>query len=76
MSKQRIAEISRKTKETDITLKLNLDGKGESRIATRIAFFDHMLILFSKHGLFDLEVQCRGDVEVDGHHTVRMWGLP
>jgi imidazoleglycerol-phosphate dehydratase len=75
LSKRRVAEISRKTKETDITVRLNLDGKGESRIATRIAFFDHMLTLFSKHGLFDLEVQCHGDVEVDGHHTVEDVGI-
>jgi imidazoleglycerol-phosphate dehydratase len=75
LSKRRVAEISRKTKETDITVRLNLDGKGESRIATRIAFFDHMLTLFSKHGLFDLEVQCQGDIEVDGHHTVEDVGI-
>jgi imidazoleglycerol-phosphate dehydratase len=75
LSKRRVAEISRKTKETDITVRLNLDGKGESRIATRIAFFDHMLTLFSRHGLFDLEVQCHGDVEVDGHHTVEDVGI-
>lgn len=75
MSKQRTAAITRKTKETDIKVKLNLDGKGESRIATRIAFFDHMLTLFSKHGLFDLEIQCQGDIEVDGHHTVEDVGI-
>lgn len=75
MSKQRVAQVSRKTKETDISVKLNLDGKGEARIATRIHFFDHMLILFSKHGLFDLDVQCKGDIEVDGHHTVEDVGI-
>ncbi|MEW5974480.1 MAG: imidazoleglycerol-phosphate dehydratase HisB [Acidobacteriota bacterium] len=75
MSGTRISQISRKTKETDITLKLNLDGKGESRIATGIAFFDHMLTLFARHGLFDLEVRCTGDLEVDGHHTVEDVGI-
>jgi imidazoleglycerol-phosphate dehydratase len=75
LSKRRVAEVSRLTKETDIAVKLNLDGKGESRISTKIPFFDHMLALFSKHGLFDLEIECRGDIEVDGHHTVEDVGI-
>ena len=75
MSKRRVAQISRKTKETDILLELNLDGKGESKISTGIHFFDHMLILFSRHGLFDLEVHCEGDIRVDGHHTVEDVGI-
>lgn len=61
--------IKRKTKETDITLKLNLDGKGESTIDTGCGFLDHMLTLFAKHGRFDLEVNCIGDTFVDYHHT-------
>ena len=61
----RTAEISRKTAETDITLSLNLDGKGESQIATGCGFLDHMLTLFSKHGRFDLKVKCIGDTYVD-----------
>ncbi len=75
LSKKRQAEVSRKTKETDIRLKLNLDGKGYSQIATGIHFFDHMLTLFAKHGLFDLEIQCKGDLEVDGHHTIEDVGI-
>ena len=75
MSKPRIAAVSRKTKETDISIKLNLDGGGNSNISTGIEFFDHMLSLFAKHGLFDLEVRCQGDVNVDGHHTVEDVGI-
>lgn len=66
----RIAEINRKTAETDISLILNLDGKGQSSLNTGCGFLDHMLTLFAKHGGFDLEVNCKGDVEVDYHHTV------
>jgi len=66
----RIAEINRKTAETDIYLKLNLDGKGTSTVVTGCGFLDHMLTLFAKHGRFDLEVKCKGDTEVDYHHTV------
>lgn len=69
MAKLRKAPIKRKTKETDIKLKLNIDGKGVSKIATGIAFLDHMLELFSKHGLFDLELSAKGDLQVDMHHT-------
>jgi len=71
----RSAEIQRKTKETDIRLKLNLDGKGEGLVDTGCGFLDHMLDLFAKHGRFDLEVHCSGDVEVDDHHTVEDVGI-
>lgn len=66
----RTAEIVRKTAETDIKLTLKLDGKGESKIDTGCGFLDHMLTLFAKHGGFDLTVSCKGDTEVDYHHTV------
>lgn len=66
----RNANIKRKTNETDITLKLNLDGTGKSVIDTGCGFLDHMLCLFSKHSGFDLEVKCQGDTNVDYHHTV------
>ena len=75
MAKTRIAALSRKTAETDITVKLTVDGKGMSKIDTGIPFFDHMLTLFAKHGLFDLEVKARGDVAVDYHHTVEDVGI-
>src|SRR3972149_1178808 len=67
--------IKRKTIETDITISLNLDGSGKSKITTGIPFFDHMLALFSKHALFDLEVKAKGDIEVDFHHTVEDVGI-
>lgn len=66
----RIAQIQRKTKETDVRAKLNLDGEGRSRIRTGLPFLDHMLELFARHGLFDLEVECRGDLHIDDHHSV------
>lgn len=65
----RTAALQRKTKETDIRLKLNVDGSGKSRISTGLPFFDHMLEAFAKHGLFDLELKARGDLHVDSHHT-------
>ena len=71
----RIAQVKRKTAETDIALSLNLDGKGESKIDTGVGFFDHMLTLFAKHGGFDLEVNCKGDLAVDSHHTVEDVGI-
>ena len=71
----RVAKLSRKTNETDITLSLNLDGKGESVINTGVDFLDHMLTLFAKHGKFDLEVTCKGDVQVDDHHSVEDIGI-
>ena len=75
MAKTRVATLSRKTAETDITVKLAVDGKGAAKVDTGIPFFDHMLTLFAKHGLFDLEVKARGDVAVDYHHTVEDVGL-
>ena len=71
----RSASIARKTAETDITLTLCLDGKGESDIETGCGFLDHMLILFAKHGRFDLKVRCVGDTHVDYHHTVEDVGI-
>lgn len=71
----RRAETSRKTKETDIALSLDIDGKGNSSIETGIGFFDHMLDLFAKHGLMDLTVKAVGDIEVDAHHTVEDVGI-
>jgi imidazoleglycerol-phosphate dehydratase len=75
MSKKRFAEIHRKTGETDISIKLAVDGDGKSTIATGIPFFDHMLTLFAKHALFDLDVRVKGDIEVDFHHTVEDTGI-
>ncbi len=71
----RTAQLSRKTAETDITLKLELDGEGNSIIDTGIGFLDHMLTLFSKHGLINLEIKARGDLQVDAHHTVEDIGI-
>lgn len=73
MSRQ--ATIERKTNETDVIVRLEIDGTGESKIDTGVGFFDHMLTLFAKHGLFDLEVTAKGDLEVDGHHTVEDVGI-
>jgi imidazoleglycerol-phosphate dehydratase len=72
---KRVATVSRKTTETDISIALTLDGTGQAEIATGVGFFDHMLTLFAKHGLFDLSVKAKGDVEVDYHHTVEDVGL-
>src|SRR6266849_4081115 len=66
----RVAQVQRKTKETDVRVKLDLDGRGESRISTGLPFLDHMLGLFAKHGLFDLNIACKGDLAVDDHHSV------
>ena len=71
----RTATISRKTKETELSIDLNLDGTGISRISTGIGFFDHMLEGFSKHGFFDLNCTVKGDLHVDGHHTVEDTGI-
>ncbi|MBR5123151.1 MAG: imidazoleglycerol-phosphate dehydratase, partial [Anaerotignum sp.] len=65
----RKSEIIRKTAETDINLSLCLDGTGKSNINTGVGFLDHMLTLFAKHGRFDLDVVCKGDIEVDDHHS-------
>ena len=75
MSKKRHAQIHRVTGETDIHIKLAVDGHGGTRIATGIPFFDHMLTLLGKHALFDLEVRAKGDTEVDFHHTVEDVGI-
>lgn len=69
------AEVVRKTKETDITLTLNVYGTGKSEIDTGVGFLDHMLTLFAKHGRFDLKVKCVGDTDVDDHHTVEDVGI-
>ena len=66
---KRIVEVERKTKETDVRLKLNLDGEGKTKIDTKIGFLDHMFELFAFHGLFDLEIEAKGDLQVDIHHT-------
>lgn len=71
----RTAEITRKTKETDIFISINLDGTGKSEISTGIGFFDHMLEGFAKHGFFDLVCKVDGDLQVDGHHTVEDTGI-
>ena len=75
MAKQRIGKLTRNTKETQITLEWDLDGTGISEIDTGIPFFDHMLTLFARHGLFDLKVKATGDIAVDYHHTVEDVGI-
>jgi imidazoleglycerol-phosphate dehydratase len=72
---KRAARLHRKTGETEITVALNVDGNGASRIATGVPFFDHMLTLFAKHALFDLEITAQGDTQVDFHHTVEDVGI-
>ncbi len=71
----RVAEIKRTTAETDVFVKINLDGTGKNEICTGFGFLDHMLVLFAKHGRFDLTVKCDGDLEVDGHHTAEDIGI-
>ena len=71
----RFAKINRKTSETDIEIMLELDGKGDAMVDTGIGFFDHMLISFAKHGLFDLKLKVKGDLEVDCHHTIEDTGI-
>jgi len=75
MTDQRQARVERKTKETEITVHLNIDGTGASKVRTPIPFFSHMLEAFSKHGLVDLSVDAQGDIEVDQHHTVEDVGI-
>ena len=71
----RIAEVSRNTAETKITVKVNLDGTGQANLSTGIGFFDHMLDQIARHGLIDLDIQCVGDLHIDGHHTVEDVGI-
>ena len=73
--KKRQANISRNTNETKTSVSLNLDGRGQSRIKTGVPFFDHMLTLFAKHATMDLQLKCKGDLEVDAHHTVEDCGI-
>jgi len=72
---ERIAEVSRNTAETRISVRVNLDGTGAAHLHTGIGFFDHMLDQIARHGLIDLDVQCKGDLHIDGHHTVEDVGI-
>ena len=71
----RIAEVSRNTAETRITVRINLDGTGQAKLHTGIGFFDHMLDQIARHGLIDLDIDCAGDLHIDGHHTVEDVGI-
>jgi imidazoleglycerol-phosphate dehydratase len=71
----RVGEIERKTRETQIRVRIDLDGSGSASVSTGIGFFDHMLDAFARHGLFDLTVEAKGDLHVDGHHTVEDTGI-
>ena len=71
----RTATVSRRTAETDISLTVNIDGSGRADVSTGIGFFDHMLVLFSRHSLIDLTIRAKGDLEVDYHHTVEDVGI-
>ena len=75
MFSPRTAEVSRNTAETKITVQLNLDGTGQSKLSTGLGFFDHMLDQIARHGLIDLDIQCQGDLHIDGHHTVEDVGI-
>ena len=75
MTSPRTAEISRNTAETQITVRVNLDGTGQAKLATGIGFFDHMLDQIARHGLIDLEIDAKGDLHIDGHHTVEDVGI-
>jgi imidazoleglycerol-phosphate dehydratase len=75
MAQERIAELKRDTKETQIAIKLTIDGSGKAVVDTGVPFFDHMLTLFASHGLFDLEVKASGDIKVDYHHLVEDVGI-
>ena len=71
----RTAEVSRNTAETKIRVRVNLDGTGQAQLHTGIGFFDHMLDQIARHGLIDLEIDCEGDLHIDGHHTVEDVGI-
>ena len=71
----RVATIDRKTSETEVSVTLGLDGTGQAKVATGVGFLDHMLELFARHALFDLEVRCTGDLHVDQHHSVEDVGI-
>lgn len=71
----RRAEVHRQTKETDVRVVLTLDGTGDAQIKTGVGFLDHMLTLFARHGLFDVEIECHGDLEIDDHHSVEDIGI-
>jgi imidazoleglycerol-phosphate dehydratase len=75
MTTDRIAQVSRNTAETKITVRVNLDGTGANKLATGIGFFDHMLEQIARHGLIDLDIQADGDLHIDGHHTVEDVGI-
>ncbi|WP_343627378.1 imidazoleglycerol-phosphate dehydratase HisB [Roseateles sp.] len=75
MSSERIAEVRRDTKETQIRVRVNLDGTGQAKLNTGIGFFDHMLDQIARHGLIDLEIEAQGDLHIDGHHTVEDVGI-
>ncbi|MFN3861450.1 MAG: imidazoleglycerol-phosphate dehydratase HisB [Roseateles sp.] len=75
MTPPRIAEVTRNTRETRITVRINLDGTGQSKLHTGIGFFDHMLDQIARHGLIDLDIRCDGDLHIDGHHTVEDVGI-
>ena len=75
ISSARTAEVSRNTAETKIIVKVNLDGTGQANLSTGIGFFDHMLDQIARHGLIDLDIQCVGDLHIDGHHTVEDVGI-
>jgi len=71
----RTAKVERKTKETDVKININIDGKGDAKIITGIPFYDHMLKLFSVHGFFDINLEAKGDIDVDFHHTIEDVGI-
>ena len=75
MSGERVGKVQRKTRETDVRVRLDLDGSGEWRLSTGVPFLDHMLSHVAVHGLFDLEITCEGDVEIDDHHSVEDMGI-
>jgi imidazoleglycerol-phosphate dehydratase len=75
MTTARTAEVTRNTAETQITVKVNLDGTGQARLSTGIGFFDHMLDQIARHGLIDLDIEAKGDLHIDGHHTVEDVGI-